>query len=53
MFHFQFLGWPFLFLTLTVQETVKAYNYAFGSKLIVNNEEPLAVDLWCVYVIVK
>jgi len=44
MFHFQFWGWPYLFLTLAVQETEKDYNYTFGSKLIMNNEPP-ALDL--------
>lgn len=53
MFHFQFLGWPFLFLTLAVRETEKEYNYAFGSELIMNNEERPAIDLWCVYIKVQ
>lgn len=43
-FIFIFLGWPFLFLTLAVQEAEKDYNYAFGPNLIMNNEPP-AVDL--------
>lgn len=44
------MGWPFLFLTLAVQETEKDYNYIFGSRLNMNNEEPPAIDLWCVYI---
>lgn len=50
MFHFQFLGWKFLFLTRAVQETEKSYNYVFGFKLIMNKgRTPCNGPLSCVH----